>query len=593
MARGYSDPWKRKSAKGMRRLTKMTNTAIKVGTIAYRESLKNKPKSRQQYVDYNSSIDNVPMTGAGCAIVLLGGVIFLAILFLTNASFIGFIIGGVVMVISVAIATLVAKDSASKDSSIDVPNDVAVNIVPQEVISIYAVLINQISEAILVGNSYEGFTEELSTLPSDVKKNVLVMSFEKAIKKLQDEGKVNVNIQDSVDRFAEFFKLSQNDIGQSPMFEVLIKMLVLNDLLLGIHPTRMSLTASIPVVLQKDEKLIWFFSNVGCYEPREKKIFVGASQGLSIKIANGVYYKVGAFKGEPIITSEMKMVSYGQVYVTNKNIFFHSLEKSIKVPYSKVVAYTPFEDAIGIQRDGSSLKPIYLKGVDGWFIFNIVKNISNLEERGGSFVSEPPKEEREINVTSHVGEEKKEVVKSSTPSFCDVGNLVYEKKYHEAIELGEKLLKENPTSCGVHVNLMDAYFKVRDENPLYYEKSTFHAKMAMRLGHNTGYVQNRLVVNLEKLGYIHNAVQVCNIILSDEFHFSRTGSGRKEDFKSRLEKLEKKLHKSKELDSSLCFTKEDIQTMLDAIKAEEENERRERERFEKMKQEYERHYAKV
>ena len=43
-------------------------------------------------------------------------------------------------------------------------------------------------------------------------------------------------------------------------------------------------------------------------------------------------------------------------------------------------------------------------------------------------------------------------------------------KYKEAIELGKKLLVETPKSAGVHVNLMDAYFKARNENPTFYDK---------------------------------------------------------------------------------------------------------------------------
>ena len=66
------------------------------------------------------------------------------------------------------------------------------------------------------------------------------------------------------------------------------------------------------------------------------------------------------------------------MYLTNTHIYFYSLEKTIRIPYSKIIAYTPFEDAIGIQKDGTSTKPIYLKNIDGWFTYNIVKNIYNL-----------------------------------------------------------------------------------------------------------------------------------------------------------------------------------------------------------------------
>ena len=38
-----------------------------------------------------------------------------------------------------------------------------------------------------------------------------------------------------------------------------------------------------------------------------------------------------------------------------------------------------------------------------------------------------------------------------------LGNMIFEKKYQEAINLGLELLKKTPEDSGVHINLMDAY----------------------------------------------------------------------------------------------------------------------------------------
>ena len=112
---------------------------------------------------------------------------------------------------------------------------------------------------------------------------------------------------------------------------------------------------------------------------------------------------------------------------------------------------------------------------------------------------------REVNIPSN-----SEIIYSSEiPEYCSIGNLIFEKRFHEAIELGKKLLEQTPYSPGVHVNLMDAYFKVRNENPIFIDKSIEHARLAMLYGHNTGYVQQRLVINLEKMGKLKQALQVC------------------------------------------------------------------------------------
>lgn len=177
------------------------------------------------------------------------------------------------------------------------------------------------------------------------------------------------------------------------------------------------------------------------------------------------------------------------------------------------------------------------------------------------------------------------IVESQIPAYCSIGNLIYEKKYHEAIELGEKLLIETPHSAGVHVNLMDAYFKIRNENPTFYGKSIEHARLAMLYGHNTGYVQKKLAIGLEKQGNIYQALQVCDIVLIDKFHFSKHGSGSKDEFTKRKERLTKKVSKSTDNVKTEVFTNEEISFIIKQIQMEEKRIKQEEiEHKRKMKQ---------
>ncbi|PZX58248.1 hypothetical protein LV84_01452 [Algoriphagus ratkowskyi] len=156
------------------------------------------------------------------------------------------------------------------------------------------------------------------------------------------------------------------------------------------------------------------------------------------------------------------------------------------------------------------------------------------------------------------------------PAFCSIGNLIFEKKYFEAINLGETLLKETPYSVGVHVNLMDAYFKARKENSTFYDKSIEHARLAMLYGHNTGYAQKKLAIGLEKQRKIYQAIQVCNIILSDDYHFSRHGCGNIVEFANRKERLLKKVPNSLDDENSFLFTESEISYMIKQIQEDDE-----------------------
>lgn len=157
------------------------------------------------------------------------------------------------------------------------------------------------------------------------------------------------------------------------------------------------------------------------------------------------------------------------------------------------------------------------------------------------------------------------IAESQIPAFCMIGNLIFEKKYREAIELGNKLLTQTPHSAGVHVNLMDAYFKSRDEDPSFLDKCLEHARLAMLYGHNTGYVQERLIISLEKQGKINQALQVCDIVLLDKFQFSSHGCGKKDEFLKRKERLLNKINKSIDKKGDLLFTNDEINRLLDRL----------------------------
>lgn len=149
-------------------------------------------------------------------------------------------------------------------------------------------------------------------------------------------------------------------------------------------------------------------------------------------------------------------------------------------------------------------------------------------------------------------------IESKQPITTDLGNLIFNKEVEEAILLGEKELINNPNDPGIHINLMVAYYKLRDKNKSYFNLSTLHAKKAMINGHNTGLAQKRIVLNLEKELKINQAIDFCNIILDDKFNFSKFGFGDKEYYKVKLEKLNKKLKKSIDQPENKYFTKEEI-----------------------------------
>jgi hypothetical protein len=48
----------------------------------------------------------------------------------------------------------------------------------------------------------------------------------------------------------------------------------------------------------------------------------GGYGGMSVRVARGVYYHFGGFKGQRIETSALKQIDYGGMLVTNQNMYF-------------------------------------------------------------------------------------------------------------------------------------------------------------------------------------------------------------------------------------------------------------------------------
>ena len=176
------------------------------------------------------------------------------------------------------------------------------------------------------------------------------------------------------------------------------------------------------------------------------------------------------------------------------------------------------------------------------------------------------------------------VSESEVPAYLKIGNLEYEKKYQEAIDYGLDLLQQTPMDCGAHVNLMVAYFKARKENPEYLGKSTYHARLAILYGHHTGYAEERLAKNLDRAKCYHQSIQLYDLILREDYHFTPHGCGNKEMFAKRREVVLQKMDKAKDLATDCLFSEEEIDLILQGIREDDERRLRAEEEWQRNMQ---------
>lgn len=209
-------------------------------------------------------------------------------------------------------------------------------------------------------------------------KPILLAAWDKAAEDALSDNLLTKEEETRLTELAEFFGANTQALSQRPAFMKLVKAAVIRDLCEGKMPARLEIDGQLPIALQKGEQVIWVFKNVKYYENKTRTHFVGGSQGVSVRVMKGVYYRAGAFRGEPVQTTAMVHMDTGLLIVTNKHLAFVGPQKSVRLKHDKIITHTPYSDGIGVCRDAVTAKPQVFITDDGWFTYNVIINAARL-----------------------------------------------------------------------------------------------------------------------------------------------------------------------------------------------------------------------
>lgn len=201
---------------------------------------------------------------------------------------------------------------------------------------------------------------------------------DKAATNFLADGSLSDEEQRKITDFTQALSLPLNNIPasyQNGDISKLSQVALIKALQNGIVPTT---NIQAPIILGKKESVLWAYNGVSCYQEKVTKEWVGRNNGFSFRVCKGVYYRTGRSKGHPVERSSMEHQGTGMLYVTNKNLIFWSQMKNVKIPFSKIIGFTPYSDGIEVHRDGASAKRLTLQGFDPWFIMNVISQLTNL-----------------------------------------------------------------------------------------------------------------------------------------------------------------------------------------------------------------------
>ncbi len=213
------------------------------------------------------------------------------------------------------------------------------------------------------------------SLPPEEARQLLIRAWVAAVEGSMEDGILTQAEENALFRYMAYFNFSRDDVEDA--HRDLVRAAVIRDLMNGEITYRLNVTDH-PFNLQKSEKLVWAFRGVEYIETTTKRERRGTSHGVSIRVARGLYYRPSAFKSRVHEWDENVHVDTGILGVTPKHLYFSGPRKSFRVRYDKIVAYDAFSDGIGFTQDAANAKPKKFVTGDGWFIYNLVTNLSNL-----------------------------------------------------------------------------------------------------------------------------------------------------------------------------------------------------------------------
>ena len=127
---------------------------------------------------------------------------------------------------------------------------------------------------------------------------------------------------------------------------------------------------STDIRLQRGEAC-YAIRDVDWYELRTvtKRVNYGGPTAR-IRIAKGLYYRVGSVSVQRVSEDVMKQIDSGRVYLTNKRLIFQGGQRNTTIALKKILGFNPFSNGVEIQKESG--KSPFLQFTDSVDVFALL-----------------------------------------------------------------------------------------------------------------------------------------------------------------------------------------------------------------------------
>ncbi len=139
----------------------------------------------------------------------------------------------------------------------------------------------------------------------------------------------------------------------------------------------------LPFRLMKSETLVWVLKDTKYHKATANREFRGGSTGFSVRVADGLTLRQSGFRGHAVESVSMQHQDTGNFGFTTKHIYFSGSKSSFRVRLDRVVSVRPFNEGLGIMRDGANAKlEIFATRnlSDIWFGVSLLDALTEIDE---------------------------------------------------------------------------------------------------------------------------------------------------------------------------------------------------------------------
>ena len=205
---------------------------------------------------------------------------------------------------------------------------------------------------------------------------VLALAWEKVLNDFLRDGILSEEEEQRLWYFSDFFALDKGLLNKNGALLKAAKAGTIRDL----HAGQVSCRIKAPnhgFNFQKNEDVIVFQDDVRYLEEKIIRNRSMVNQGVSIRIAKGVYYKTGEFKSKVAANLERIDHGLGLMAVTTKHIYYDGA-KTFRIPHSKIISMESYADGISVLKDTANAMDQFFVNGDGWFLSNIMSGLKNI-----------------------------------------------------------------------------------------------------------------------------------------------------------------------------------------------------------------------